>query len=343
MTQEQAALAPIRLERGRPWAIVASNPGKPIAFYRDLVMDRMRSARAMRVVDYVEVYATTHDIEPETVRQYRVTAERLELWAGERVMLTDLNELMVSAFLRDYATSGVRPATVRSKRTQIMALWRSAADEYLCEPPARRVRSARVPWEPRDCWTLDEVRRLVRAASWLPRRFKNGIPRSEWFDLAIRVAWDSGLRWGDQIRLRTDDIHGNVVVVAQHKTRRPVCGRLSPSTLAILAESLRRYPREYVTPWGSSHETFNDQVRRLVVKAGVRTGTWKWLRRGSATDVEIQEPGKGLAARHLGHAPGSRVAEINYLNPKVIAAHVPIVSPREIGDEREHDAGRAAS
>jgi integrase len=188
-----------------------------------------------------------------------------------------------------------------------------------------------VPWQPRDCWTLDEVNELVRAASGLRQSPDGGWPRAEWFDLAIRVAWDTGLRWGDQIQLRTRDIHGDVVIVAQRKTRRPACGRLRPSTIAVLEDSLRRHQREFVTPWEKSHETFNAQVRRLVEKAGIRPGTWKWLRRGGATDVELQEPGKGMAARHLGHAPGSKVAEINYINPSVVARHVPIVSPREIG------------
>jgi integrase len=302
----------------------------PVEFYRQLVADRMRSARPMRVVDYVQVYATTHELEHETIRQYRMTAERLEVWAGGPVLLTDLNELLVSAWLRAYAGSGVKPSTVRSKRTQLMALWRSAADEYLCEPPTRRVRSARVPWEPRDCWTLAEANALLRAAAGLRRSPRGGMPRAEWFDLAIRVAWDSGLRWGDLVQLRVADIHNNIVVVAQHKTRRPVCGRLSGSTVAALEESVRRHPRELVTPWSASHETFNAQVRRLVARAGIRPGTWKWLRRGSATDVELQEPGRGLAARHLGHAPGSRIAEIHYIDPRVVAAHAPIVSPREL-------------
>lgn len=305
---------------------------RPVQFYRELVDRRLRSAQAMRLVDFVEVYATTHELTPEAIRQYRMTAERLEAWAGEVVMLTDMNEMLISAWLRHYSGS-VKPATVRSKRTQLMALWRAAADEYLCDPPLRRVRSVRVPWEPRESWVLEEVRQLVRAASWLPRRMKDGMPRAEWFDLAIRIAWDSGLRWGDQIAIRTADLHGNVLVVAQSKTRRPVCGRLSASTMEILTESLRRRPREFLTPWPSSHETFNAQVRRLVAKAAIRPGTWKWLRRGSATDVEIQQPGKGMAARHLGHAPGSKIAELNYLNPAAIAAHVPIVSPRELGHE----------
>lgn len=309
--------------------VISRSIPRPVTHYRDLVMERMRQATEMRLVEFVDVYATTRELASETIRQYRTTAERLEVWAGEAVHLHDLNEMLVSAFLRDYGRA-VRPSTVRSKRTQIMALWRAAADEYLCDPPTRRVRSARVPWEPRDSWVVDEVRELLRAAGKLPRTFRNGLPRAHWFDLAIRIAWDTGLRWGDQVTLHRGDLCGDVVVVSQHKTRRPVCSRLSASTMAALNQSLERFPRELLTPWAGSRETFNAQVRRLVEKAGVRPGTWKWLRRGSATDVEIQEPGRGMAARHLGHAPGSRIAEINYISPAAVAASVPIVSPREL-------------
>ncbi len=301
-----------------------------VGMFRELVDERLRGANPLRLVDYVAVYATTHAIEAKTARQYRIAAQLLERWAGEPVLLTDLSELMLSAFLLDYGKV-VTPATVRSKRTQIMALWRSAADAYLCQPPTRRVRSAKIPWEPRDCFTLREVEQLVAAATGLRRSPGGGMPRSERFELMIRIGWDTGLRWGDQITLRTTDIHGDIVVASQHKTRRPYCGRLRPSTVAILEESLRRHPREYVTPWPSSHQNFAAQFRRLVKRAGVRPGTWKWLRRGGATDVEIQEPGRGMAARHLGHAPGSRVAEINYINARLVAAHVPVVMPREIG------------
>ncbi|MEI6239607.1 MAG: hypothetical protein WCR51_04400 [Planctomycetia bacterium] len=51
--------------------------------FRALVADRIHSAPVMRLVDFVGLYATNHDIEPETARQYLVTAERLEAWAGE--------------------------------------------------------------------------------------------------------------------------------------------------------------------------------------------------------------------------------------------------------------------
>lgn len=313
-----------------PAMTLATRPTSKVQLFRDMATRRRGDGGPIRLVDYVAIYATTHEISAETAVQYLRAAVKLEQWAGETVFLTDLNELMVSAFLRDYSQL-VKPSTVRSKRTSIMSLWRSAADEYLCEPPTRRVRPIRVPWIAREAWTLEEVRSLIRVAATLPRRTREGIPRSEWFDLAIRIAWDTGLRKGDLLRLRRANVHGDRFVTCQNKTSRPKCGALSPSTVRALEASLEKHPRDVLMPWSVCRETFNQQVKRMALKAGIRSGSWKWIRRGSATDVEIQQPGSGMAARHLGHAPGSKIAEINYIDHAQVATHVPMVGPRELG------------
>lgn len=286
---------------------------------------------APTVTEYVERYGLTRGIEAETVRQYEIAARRFEQFAGDGIRVNELDELTVSAWVA-FLTRSCAPATVRSKRNQILALWRAAADDYLCEPPRRRVRVAMVPWTPRECWTIDEVRELVRAAGSLHRWHPCGLRRSEWWPLAIRLAWDTGLRWGDLVRLRFTDIEGGIVTVCQHKTRRPHMAVLHPTTLAALDASRTHAPRELVVPWTASQKTFLHQVRRLVRKAGIRPGTWRWLRRGGASDVEIQQPGSGQSSRHLGHRPGSNIAPLHYLDPKVIAASVPMVAPRDLGD-----------
>lgn len=284
----------------------------------------------LSVRQFVAVYATTREIRPETIRQYGIVADLFQRWAGGPVWLEELDELVVSAWLRDYAASGVQPATVRSKRNTFLALWRAAADDRFCEPPTRRVRTARVPWKPPTAWTLAEVRQLLQAAYGLRRCHPCGLRRREWWPLAIRVAWDTGLRWGDLVTLRVDEINGRVVVKPQAKTSRAKVGRLAASTRQALDESLERCPRDLVCPWPGSPETFRMQVRRLVAKAEIRPGTWKWLRRAGSCDVEIQEPGKGHAARHLGHAPGSRIAELHYLDPAVVGAGIEVPQPRDL-------------
>lgn len=281
--------------------------------------------------DYVNQYATTRSLAPATAQQYEIAVARFEEFAGDGIRLEQLDEMQLSAWLQAYAENA-KPATVRSKRNAILALWRAAADDFLCEPPRRRVRMARVPWKPPVCWSLEEVRQLIRTASTMPRWHRCGLRRREWWPLAIRLAWDTGLRWGDLVRLRFDDIHDGVVVVTQRKTRLPQVSRLQPSTVQAVEASRESCPRDAVVAWTASHETFNKQVRLLVSKAGVRPGTWKWLRRGGATDVEIQEPGRGASSRHLGHRPGSNIAPMHYLDPTLLSKVVPITTPRDLGE-----------
>lgn len=272
------------------------------------------------VSDFVRDYELSRDLRPETVRQMRICAALLERWHGSPVPLVDLTERLLSEFLLDYQRQGRSPATVRAKRTQLLALWRAASDEELCRAPTRRVRRVAVPYTPPTAWTIDEVRKLVEACDSLKRWHPCGIRRSEWWSLAVRVAWDTGLRWEDQVRrLRVDQITGDGhIAMPQSKTGRVVVCRLSASTLAHLRESTARQTRTLATPWTASHETFSAQFRRVVKLAGIRTGTWKWLRRGSATDCELQRPGSG--AVHLGHTPGSRIAERHYLDPAILGS-----------------------
>lgn len=269
-------------------------------------------------------YSLIRDVKPGTLRQYVIVADLVERWAGRPIPLDQIDERSVSEWLRDYAAT-VKPHTVRSKKNQLLALWRAAADDGLCdEPSARRVRRVRCPELVVDAWTREEVEQLLRTAATLPRRHKCGLRRAAWFDLAIRVAWDSGLRWGDLVALRVDSVQPDGTTVVQSKTGKAVTFRLSPTTLEALAATLEAFPRTLVCPWPASHETFNDQVRTLVAKAGIRAGTWRWIRRGSGTDVEAQSDGTGHL--HLGNT--RNVFERSYLSPAIVGRKTP--APREL-------------
>jgi len=273
---------------------------------------------------YARDYGLLRDVRPETLRQYQISADLFERWAGGPVRLEELDEQSVSAFLRDYSATAA-PPTVRSKRTQILALWRAAADDGLCDPPTRRVRSVRVPRRPVVAWERAEVERLLAACQALPRWHRCGLRRSVWWDLAIRVAWDTGLRWGDLVALPVEAVRADGAVVwSQAKTGSLIACRLQPSTLAALLASLEACPRSLVCPWPASHETFTDQVARLVKKAGIRPGTWKWIRRGSGTDVELQQGGAGHL--HLGNTRA--VFESAYGDRAILGRAAP--HPREL-------------
>jgi hypothetical protein len=288
-------------------------------------------SRSPSLRQHLNEYASRRALSREGFRQMRVAVELFERWHGKPIRLTQLTEKIVSAFLRDYGQQR-SAVTVRNKRVALLALWRDAADEGLCRPPTRRIYKQQARLAPIMAWRPAEVVRLIAAARQLKRHHACGLPRSQWWELAIRVAWDSALRWGDQIALDARVIQPDgSFSVRQSKTGRVVTCRLSRATLAMLDASLSAAPRRLVTPWPASHETFNAQVRRLVAKAGIRAGTWKWLRRGSATDVERLHPGAGSA--HLGHAPGSRIAEAHYFDQTILARDVFMPTELDLGGE----------
>jgi integrase len=286
---------------------------------------------------YAQAYSLLRDVKAGTLRQYEIVATLYERWAGGPVLLEQLDETSVSEWLRDYAQTAA-PATVRGKKAMLLALWRAAADDGLCDPPTRRIRSIRrsAPRPLVEAWTLEEVEQLVAACRGLPRRHRCGLPRRQWWDLAVRVAWDSGLRWGDLVALPVARVRPDgTTTIIQAKTGRPVSFVLSRGTLEALRVSLVACPRLLVCPWPASHEAFTAQVRLLVAKAGIRAGTWKWLRRASGTDVEVQRPGAGSV--HLGHAPGSRVFAESYGDPEIIGRLMP--GPRPLWFDRQPGVG----
>ena len=273
---------------------------------------------AITISEYVRDYELTRELQSNSVDQISICARLLERWNGGPVKLADLDERMLSEFLLDYSRGGKAPSTVRAKRVQLLSLWRAAADDGLCRPPTRRIRSVRVPQIAPTAWRYDEVCKLVETCAGLPRCHASGMRRSEWWALAIRVAWDSGLRWEDQVeRARVDGVTPEGwLAMPQHKTGRVMVRMLSEGTMAALRDSVARHRRVLITPWSKSHETFSEQFRLIVEKSGVRKGTWKWLRRAGATDCEAQQAGS--ATNHLGHAPGSRIAERHYIDPTLL-------------------------
>jgi integrase len=271
------------------------------------------------VFQFVEAYDLERGLTKEAARQYRYAAKSVSDWAKRPVGVHELEPDLFNRWLRDIQSSHLAPNTVANRRRHLLALWRAAADKGLCQEPPRRLRPAKVPYTPPRAWTVEEVRQLLAVASKLKRTRKGNVPRNVWWSLAVRISWETGLRLVDILRLRCDEVQPDgVMALGQSKTGRAIVCRLTPATVEMLRESLVAHPRKMICPWAKSAETFRSQFKRIVAKAGVRNGSWKWIRRASATDVEKGCPGAG--AVHLGHAPGSAIAARHYLDPYIIGA-----------------------
>lgn len=278
----------------------------------------------LTLTQYCEAYATTRDLTAGAIYQYKQAARSFEWWAEESVYVDQLNTDMVNQWVAFLCSTGMGRATVRNRRTHLLAMWRQAHNSGLTVTFPVDIRPVKVRHRAPEAWTHAQVAKLLIAAANMEgiyRRIQR--EKAAAWDLMIRVAWDTGLRQGDVFKLRRDHINDiGLVVVTQSKTGRVHVARLHPSTLnrinalGILGD---------VCPWPMTHEFFRQEFQQLTKAAGL-VGSFKKLRKSSASNVEADHPGAG--ASHLGHVPGSKIAAMSYLDPRIVVDKKPM--PKEL-------------
>jgi integrase len=265
---------------------------------------------------YVARYAVRHDIDASTVAYLRVAVQVFDRWHERPVELADLDDDLVSLFLRDSQRRGLSPYTVKSRRAAILLLWRAAWREKLVAAAPIDVRKIRCPETLRTTWTEGEIVRLVVSCHTLRGYFTaTGIQRGAYYSSLVMAAWDSGLRLCDLLRLRRDAIDADGTVrLVQHKTGKAHVAWLTARTMQEI-EGIFPPTRELVWPLWARREQFYKLFRRVLGASGL-SGSFRKLRRSSGTAVDAIQPGTGW--QHLGNTP--ETARRWYINPAVYAS-----------------------
>ena len=246
---------------------------------------------------YARCYSAGRDISSEYARHLHHRADAIDKWSGGPVLLSDLTEELVSAWLRHLIDRGLARVTVRGYRLDIISLWRGAAEAGLCrEPATRSILRVRVPETITEGWTTEEVNRLLVQAAAVPDYYRNGVKASAYMNAIIRVGYDSGARLGDIMNMRLSDLRADVWSWVQSKKGVAHSVRLHRSTLRAI-EASHPPSRSLVFDWPYAGETFAVKFRGIVRAAGLRSGTFKYLRRTSGSYVDAASPGAGH--RHL--------------------------------------------
>lgn len=244
----------------------------------------------MTLQDYLNRYSLTHDVTASTVEHYKWVVRSFERLAGP-VELDSLSGDDVNRWLVWLRENGRSQYTIKQRRTSLLVLWRSAWQDGLASPiqPVRRLKP--IQHDPQ-AWTLDEVRKLIATAMADKRR------PLFWGSL-VRAGYDSGLRLGNLLAMRIGQV-APVMRLRQVKVSAPVAVQLRPETLkAVERQIAGRELSSLVWPLWGRREAFYRAFRGLVVRAGIRPGTFRWLRRTAATHVENVEAGSGTSL--LGH------------------------------------------
>lgn len=302
------------------------------------------AASAKTLAEFLQDMAVERAWEESTKTHYRCVVRRVEKWYGHTLHVTQFSREWMNRFLADLEASGLASATVRGSKVHLLAIWRAACEAGLCYEEPKRLRKIKLRLPPPEAWSREEVRALLARAGQLSGRYglegETSIARSLFWTLAIRVLWETGLRSNDALSLRRRDVRADgVATIVQHKTERVHVVRVSPATLALLWK--RADNDERVLPWRASREFLRREFAVRILKPLGMRGSLKKLRKSSGTNVELQQLGAG--ARQLGHAPGSKIAAMHYLDPSLIGANWPMPQPLDDGaNEPPEKKGGAA-
>lgn len=257
----------------------------------------------MTLIELARRYVNRVGGSPGYLEQLEVLCRRLPWRAGE--LAPDLIDAYLTKALEHLSSQ-----TVYNHRRMLGRLLAFASSEGLVDAsivrPLRRVK--RDPPSP-VAWSHAEIRRLLAVAAKLTGGQK--CPHATLMRAWLLVAYSTGLRLGNLLAIRHDQIRGHRLLVRQVKTREPHVCYLDDRALEAIAELPKRGPRIF----GDliCRDKLLAQMRRLCQLAQMQ-GSTKFLRRSGATYAEIA--GKD-ATRHLGHRTSA--TKVYYIDRLLLA------------------------
>lgn len=268
-----------------------------------------------------ERYLSERIVSRDYGRQIQAVASRLKAFTA----------VEANAYLKSRLEQ-VSPTTVCNERRVLRTLWTYAFETGLTDAPPRAILRVRQECRPVRAWTVDDLRDLVKAIKpWHGRLFGNGVDKGVWLEVWVRLAYDTGARYGDLFSWTTANVRHGLVEWTTNKTNVPCSRRLRPETrLAVgeLAQNRRKCGLDTgrVVPilGGVCCRRQSFKILRCVLDQAGLEGSGKWLRRSAATHVEQQRPGAG--SQFLGHkTPG--LAARHYLDQSQLQVDLPVPWP----------------
>jgi len=249
----------------------------------------------MLLSDYASRYANRIGASAGYLEQLLVFTKRLP-WHVEEITTE-----MVDDYLTD-ALTHLGAQTVANHRRLLTTLMRDAARNGLNTCIARGFRRVKVPRPVPRALSLSEIRAAVEAARKTKGHFRD-LRKSDFLVAWFLTAYCTGLRAGDLMEARWDQIRGRRMYVRQSKTSRPHVVVFTDEALEA-CKALPRKPRIFGDH--AAMNTIQQWVKVCMLSAGLDAST-KFLRRSAATYAKVQGKNPknvlghltdGLAERH---------------------------------------------
>lgn len=250
----------------------------------------------MSLASLLEQYVLFRALARNSDYQLRHSIQTFERSLGRQAGVSDLTDVAVSRFLQNMQ-SKLSQRSCANLRTNLLCLWRFAADQGLVAPPIR-VRKVTRPEPCPIAWTLDEMSAILRRISELRGVFPNGVSRPLYCEALTLFCYESGLRRSDTWRVTRSQIRPDgSIVLRQHKTQRSHNPRIREKTLNLL----NRLPGDppLRCPFSSTGDWYVYWREEVTKPAGVRHGALQQIRRTGASWLALDHP--EAVQRYLGH------------------------------------------
>jgi integrase len=285
----------------------------------------------MSLEDLFERYALLRQLKPKTILLYAMLWERFDEFLGRRATLADLDDVVVSRYLKWRAETprwrGRLPsaASVRKDRVMLAAVWTYAARKRWVRdfPELPRIKvPKKLPFG--RAYTADDVAQLIRTAK---RRIgkTGGLPSRWWWSTLIYTAACTGERFSALTSTRWAQVdleRCRIVFLAEtRKGGTRDIERVITTDLARMLGEYRRPPQDLVWPWDRKSRSQWASLRVLCRSAKVEYRGFHGLRRTAASYAALR--GGSAAATHI----------LDHSDPTLQRVYVdPLICPADVDD-----------
>jgi integrase len=264
----------------------------------------------MTLAELFERYADLRNLNPKTMLLYGMLLDRLRAFLGHEPTVADLDDLVISRYLRARATQSwggkvVRPASVQKDKVMLQAVWNLAARKRWAKdfPELPRIKvSKSIPTG--RAYTAEDVAQLIRQARH--RRGRTGGKLScWWWSTLLYMAYCTGeratallsLRWGElDLERRRVIFRGETRKGQTHDIERDFTEQLAAMMLPQ-----RGQPDELVWHWDRARGSLWTSLKLLCRLSGVRYRGFHGLRRTRASYAALAG-GTAAATQVLDHS-----------------------------------------
>jgi integrase len=273
------------------------------------------------LIAYTERYLLAHSVSYKYANNLRARVAAFCKWCGADVEVDSLSCELVNDWLAELETDGMTAYTLDGYRRALLSIWNAAYLERANDNAPSRLRRVKKPRLIIEAYTHTELRQLLDTAAKLRTLHVDDNKAADFWQAAIHAGYSCGARLGDVLTLEWRHVTPDgVLTFLQSKTQYANTVRLSAEAMKF---ARRLGESKYVLPWPYQVNWFCLSFQRLKKAAGIKRGSFKWIRRSAGSYAEAEQPGSG--GRLLGHRD-ERMFRRHYEDSSITAAK-PIEPP----------------